>query len=147
MDDSIVAYLDLTGSGIETVSHVKENGRIEVMFMSFEDVPRILRPHGEGEIVEPVDEEWEELRATFLVFHNSARAIIKVHVYRVATSCGFAVPLMEYKGDQMVLHNLWEERGLAEDQLESKLTSIDGLTRLESVAGKPVEEAVAAARE
>src|SRR5688572_11359902 len=58
-----VAYLDLTGSGVETVAHLRENGRLAVMFCAFEGRPRILRLHGRGRIIEPADDEWPAISA------------------------------------------------------------------------------------
>jgi hypothetical protein len=103
VDDHTVAYLDIVGSGAETIAHLRDNGRICVMFCSFEGAPRILRLHGEGEIVLPDDDEFESLLA--LGFHEpeiseSMRAIIRVTVTRIADSCGYGVPLLSYEGER-----------------------------------------------
>ena len=104
LDDHTVAYLDVVGSGAETIAHIRENGRVVVMLCAFEGPPRILRLHGRGEIVPAGDERFEELfeRAGYEPFEvpESHRAIIVVHVTRVADSCGYGVPLMDYVGER-----------------------------------------------
>jgi hypothetical protein len=90
-----VAYLDLTGSGVETVAHVRENGRITLLFSAFEGRPRIVRLYGRGAVVEIDDPEYAALAARFGMF-PSARAVIRVAVSRIADSCGYGVPRFEY---------------------------------------------------
>jgi len=130
----VVAYLDLTGSGIETIAHVKENGRIIVMFCAFDGPPKIVRLHGRGEVIEPGHAEYAELAGNFSS-HPGARAIIRIHVQRIADSCGHAVPLLEYKGDRDQLDK-WTQRkgpdGLAAYRLDKNAKSLDGLAGLES---------------
>src|SRR3954469_23402288 len=103
LDEHTVAYLDIVGSGAETIPHLRENGRIVVMFCAFQGPPRILRLHGTGTVVLPTDPEFDALLATG--FHEPAapearRAIIRVDVARVADSCGYGVPLMAYEGER-----------------------------------------------
>jgi hypothetical protein len=103
LDEHTVAYLDIVGSGAETIAHVRENGRIVIMLCAFEGPPRIVRLHGEGDIVLPDDEDFESLLAAG--FHEpqapeARRAIIRVNVTRVADSCGYGVPLMSYEGER-----------------------------------------------
>jgi len=81
-----VAYVDLTGSGVETIAHVRENQRIVIMFCTFQGPPKILRLHGRARIVEPPDPEFNSLESQFPKF-ASARAIIVVEITRVADSC------------------------------------------------------------
>jgi hypothetical protein len=104
LDDHTVAYLDIVGSGAETIAHIRENGRVVVMLCAFEGPPRILRLHGTGEVVPATDDRFAELfeRAGFEPFEvpESHRAIIVVHVDRVADSCGYGVPLMDYVGER-----------------------------------------------
>ena len=99
-----VAYLDVVGSGAETIAHLRENGRIVVMLCAFDGPPRILRLHGRGEAVLPEDPRYAELvgRAGFEEPGDSAanRAVIRVDVDRVADSCGYGVPLMAYEGER-----------------------------------------------
>ncbi len=102
LDDHTVAYLDLVGSGAETIAHLRENGRIVVMLCAFEGPPRILRLHGRGEVVPAGDARFDELleRCGFRQppVAESRRSIIVVHVDRVADSCGYGVPLMSLRG-------------------------------------------------
>jgi hypothetical protein len=100
LDDHTVAYLDVVGSGAETIAHIRENGRVVVMLCAFEGPPRILRLHGAGEVVPAGDERFAALleRAGFEPFEvpESHRSIVVVAVNRVADSCGYGVPLMDY---------------------------------------------------
>src|SRR3954462_15112381 len=91
-----VAYLDLTGSGIETGAHVRENGRITLMFCAFEGRPLIVRLYGRGRVVQPGDPEWDGLVAHFPGLPG-ARTVVVVDVERIADSCGYAVPVYEFK--------------------------------------------------
>src|SRR3954452_22062265 len=102
VDDHTVAYLDVSGSGAETIAHVRENGRIVVMFCAFEGPPRIVRFHGTGRVVrwdEPEFEEWLE-RCDFAdaSLPESRRSVIVIDVVRVSDSCGYGVPLMSFDG-------------------------------------------------
>ena len=127
-----VAYLDLVGSGAETVAHLRENGRITLLFCAFEGPPKILRLHGRGEELEPGDPGYEELLERFPRYPG-ARAIIRVAVERIADSCGYGVPLYSYQGPRKQLV-AWAERkgeaGLRRYQLEHNLESLDGLPAL-----------------
>ena len=105
-----VAYLDLTGSGIETVAHLRQNGRITIMFCAFEGRPLILRLYGRGRVVEPGDPEWDGLIAGFPEYPG-VRSVVVVDVERIADSCGFAVPLYEYKGERSQLIDYAEQEG------------------------------------
>jgi hypothetical protein len=139
LDDHTVAYLDMVGSGAETVAHLRENGRIVVMLCSFEGPPRILRLHGRGAVVPAGDSRFEELyeRAGFEAPHDveaARRAIILVDVNRVADSCGYGVPLMSYEGERPHME-AWAEKKLrvgGEAEIEAYVArknaeSIDGL--------------------
>jgi hypothetical protein len=97
-----VAYLDLVGSGAETIAHLRENERIVIMFCAFEGPPRILRLHGRGRVLTPGDQQFEQLVAQFEQPENgqSRRAVIVVEVTRIADSCGYGVPLMEYQNQR-----------------------------------------------
>src|SRR6266542_6477568 len=127
LDEHTVAYLDLTGSGIETVAHVRENARIVVMFTSFEGAPRIVRLHGRGDVIEPGDREWERLRALFPARFDFERAIIRVDVRRIATSCGWSIPLMEFTGERETLEKAWDKRDPRAYQAEKNVRSLDNL--------------------
>ena len=125
-----VAYLDLTGSGNETAAHINENGRITIMFCAFEGPPQILRLYGRGTVRLPGDGEWDRLRAHFGGDFVGVRQIVDIEVARVQTSCGFGVPLMEYKGQREKLRE-WAQKkgpdGLHRYREEKNSISIDGL--------------------
>jgi hypothetical protein len=129
-----VAYLDYTGSGAETIAHLRENGRIVLMFCAFNGPPQIVRLHGTGSPVLPDDPEFAVLRSQFGRDGDHAiRAIIDVQVSRVTDSCGYSVPKMELVQDRDLLDQ-WAERKSAE-QIEQywakkNATSIDGLPAL-----------------
>jgi hypothetical protein len=95
-----VAYLDMVGSGAETVAHLRENGRIVLMLCAFEGPPRIVRLHGTGTVLTPRDRRFHELVERFeQPEHPEARrAIVEVEVNRITDSCGYGVPLMTYEG-------------------------------------------------
>jgi hypothetical protein len=128
-----VAYLDLTGSGVETIAHLRENGRIVLMFTAFEGRPQIVRLHGRGRVVVPDDAEFTEL-VQRLPRHPGTRSVIVIDVDRIADSCGYAVPRMDYIADRDVL-DLWSEKkgpeGLLEYRAECNAVSLDGLPGLD----------------
>jgi len=135
LDDETVAYLDLTGSGIETVAHLRQNGRITMMFCAFEGSPNILRIHGKGEAIEPDDPEWDELRGRFPDLPGS-RSVIRVRVERVSDSCGFAVPRYRYEGDRSTLADWAVKKGpeaVAAYKAEKNRKSLDGLPGLRNL--------------
>src|SRR5215475_628414 len=88
VDGCTVEYVDHVGSGAETAAHLRENGRICVMLCAFEGPPRIVRLHGRGEVVPAPDPG------------DGVRAVVRVHVERIADSCGYGVPLMEFVGER-----------------------------------------------
>ena len=129
-----VAYLDLTGSGAETIAHLRDNGRITIMFSAFTGPPRILRIYGTGRVAEPGSEEFATLIERFPGFRG-VRSIITVDVDRVQDSCGYAVPEMEYVRDRTRLDQWAGNR--TEDELEAyrrekNALSIDGLPALDA---------------
>lgn len=129
LDDQTVAYADLAGSGIETVAHVKENGRIVIMFCAFEGAPKIIRFHGRGEVIESAHPEFSTLAASFPDLAG-LRSIIRVHCTRISDSCGFGVPLYQFQGHRSQLSDHWERKGahgLREYQREKNRVSLDGL--------------------
>jgi Pyridoxamine 5'-phosphate oxidase len=130
-----VAYLDLTGSGIETVAHLRENGRIVLMFCAFAGPPKIVRLHGTGEVVLPGSLGWEALRPHF-PDHPGARAIVRVAVARISDSCGFAVPTYTYQADRDILNRSNGSKSpeeLAEYRRKKNTTSLDGLPGLPGI--------------
>src|SRR6516164_6722548 len=105
-----VAYQDYTGSGAETAAHLRENGRIVIMFCALDGPPKIVRLHGRGTLIRPGDERYEELAALF-PFNAGTRAIVHVAVTRVATSCGFGVPLYDFRGPRDTLDRFAAQKG------------------------------------
>ena len=125
-----VAYLDLTGSGNETSAHLRENGRLTLMFCAFAGPPRILRLYGTGTPALPGSPTWALLRPLFPDYPG-ARQLIVADITRVQTSCGFAVPLYEYAGQRDTLLRFAEtkgEQGLESYRQQKNGCSIDGLT-------------------
>jgi hypothetical protein len=132
-DEMTVAWLDLTGSGSETIAHLRENGRIVVMFCAFDGPPQIVRLHGRGRTVLPRDAEWTELAGRF-PNKAGARAIVVVDVTRVSDSCGYSVPFMDYVADRDLLDRWTANKGpakLASYREEKNARSIDGLPALD----------------
>ena len=128
-----VAYLDLTGSGAETIAHLRDDGRICLMFCAFEGPPNIVRLHGRGEVVLPGAPAFDDLAGRF-ADHPGRRAVIRVDVDRVSDSCGYAVPRMTLEGDRQQLVK-WARKkgdgGLAEYRRTRNARSIDGLPALD----------------
>ncbi|MDP8988120.1 MAG: pyridoxamine 5'-phosphate oxidase family protein [Actinomycetota bacterium] len=129
LDERTVAYLDLTGSGAETIAHLRENARITLMACAFEGPPRIVRLYGTGEAVLADDARFAALVACFPPL-SGVRSVVVIALERVSTSCGFGVPLMRVEGDRDLLEQ-WARRkgpeGIASYQAERNATSIDGL--------------------
>jgi Pyridoxamine 5'-phosphate oxidase len=135
-----VAYLDLTGSGAETIAHLRQNGQITIMFCSFEHQPKILRLYGAGRVVLPGEPSWDELAGYFPdpseseAGRDSRRAIIVVDVHRIADSCGYAVPVMELVAERDVLTRWADGKSveeLAAYRAAKNAVSIDGLPALD----------------
>jgi len=124
-----VAYVDFNGSGVETIAHLKENGRIVLMFCAFQGPPNILRLYGHGRVVEPHEAEFAALAERF-PDHENARSIIVVELTRVTDSCGYGVPLFKYEGEREQLHAWARHRGsegLKAYRQEKNRQSVDGL--------------------
>ncbi|MEU6238640.1 pyridoxamine 5'-phosphate oxidase family protein [Kitasatospora sp. NPDC047058] len=137
IDELTLAYLDFGGSTAETIAHVRENGRITLMWCAFEGPPTVVRVHGQGEAVLRDDDRFAELLGYFdpAADGSALRAIVLVKADRVSDSCGFAVPLMDYRSDRD-LHEQYFDRKTDEEfnsYCEGKPyigTSIDGLPAL-----------------
>jgi Pyridoxamine 5'-phosphate oxidase len=137
LDERTVAYLDLTGSGAETIAHLRDNGRITLMFCAFSGPPKILRLHGQGRVIRPGDDRWEDLAARFPT-RRGARAVVVVDVERIADSCGYAVPRYRYAGQRDLLDQWTQARDdatLAAYRAQRNSTSIDDLPALPVAAG------------
>lgn len=133
LDERTVAYLDLVGSGAETIAHLRDNAGIVVMLCAFEGPPRILRLHGTGEVLPADAVEFPDVE----VLPEQPRAVIRVAVQRIADSCGFGVPLMTYAGERPNL-DAWTKgklakhgpRAIEDYKAEKNALSIDGLPAL-----------------
>ncbi len=142
LDDHTVAYLDVVGSGAETIAHLRENGRIVVMFCAFDGPPRILRLHGRGEVVQAADERVRGLLERFDFAEPAAeqarRSVIVVEVARIADSCGYGVPLMSFEGEREHADKWAAKRlrvggpeALDDYQRQKNAVSLDGLPAVE----------------
>ncbi|GAA1759343.1 pyridoxamine 5'-phosphate oxidase family protein [Luedemannella helvata] len=133
-----VAYLDWIGSGAETVAHLRDNGRITIMFCAFQGPPTIVRLHGHGTYVRAEEPAFAELVALFDPPETvGLRGVVTVEVTRVSDSCGFSVPYLAYEGDRDLLVKYWEHRDgdYADDyRVRKNTTSIDGMPALDNPA-------------
>ena len=133
LDARTVAYLDLTGSGVETIAHLRDKGRITIMFCAFEGPPKIVRLYGWGEVLVPGHPDFASLAARFPT-HAGTRSVIRVAVERIADSCGYGVPRYRYEGERQQLLD-WAVRkgpeGLVTYRRANNAHSIDGLPGLD----------------
>jgi Pyridoxamine 5'-phosphate oxidase len=138
-----VGYVDLTGSGAETIAHLRQNGRITIMFCSFGKRAKVLRIYGRGRVVLPGDAGWPDLARCFPAGaekgtrRKGRRSIIVVDVDHIADSCGYSVPVMELSAERDLLTDWADSRSpseLADYRAEKNAVSIDGLPALSSPA-------------
>jgi hypothetical protein len=132
-----VAYLDVTGSGVETIAHLGDDGRITFLFCAFAGAPQLVRLHGRGEAVLPDDPRFADLAARFPA-RPGVRSVIRVDVERVSDSCGWSVPVMDLVGERDTLDRWAVAKGpdgVEEYQRTRNATSIDGLPGLRSASG------------
>jgi hypothetical protein len=138
-----VAYLDYTGTGAETIAHLRENGRITLMFCAFEGPPKIVRLHGKGRFVLPRDEEFANLRAHFSKEEvQGQRSIIVIDVERVSDACGWSVPHLDLRSDRTVLdrhHHRRDDKYFEKYWRTTNATSIDGLPAMVEEQREPTE--------
>lgn len=128
VNDTRVVWLNLTGSGNETAAHVLEDSRMTIMMNAFEGNPMILRLYGQARVIHKRDEDWEKYNSLFEP-NIGARQIFELDIEMVQTSCGFGVPLMEYKGDRTELERWTDKKGEAgvlAYQLEKNTISLNG---------------------
>jgi hypothetical protein len=128
-----VAYLDLTGSGIETIAHLRENGRIIFTFCAFSGSPKIVRLHGMGEVITTGVPDFETLRTLFPDYPG-VRAVVRARLTRISDSCGYAVPRYDYTGERDALIRWAESKGtdgLTRYRREKNVRSLDDLPGLE----------------
>lgn len=124
-----VAYLDLTGSGVETIAHSRENGRIVFMFCAFDGPPKIVRLHGRSEVLLLDSPEFQAVAALFPEYPGQ-RAIVRARLSRISDSCGYGVPRYEHTGERDTLIRSAESKGpegLARYRREKNARSLDGL--------------------
>lgn len=127
-----VGWVDFTGSGVETIAHLRENGRVCVMFAAFAKRPRIVRLHGRGTVALPGDPAYDEVVAQHPE-HPSTRGVIVVDVERVSDSCGYGVPVMDLVGERDLLRLTAASKGrdgMNAYRALKNTTSIDGLPGL-----------------
>jgi len=128
LDNKSVAYLDLTGSGNEAAAHIKNDGRLTIMFCSFENNPLIIRLYGKGRVILPGREDWEKFFPLFEPL-KGYRQIIHLSIESLQTSCGYGVPLYDYAGDRDTIIR-WAEKtgesGLVDYRRQNNKKSIDG---------------------
>ncbi len=134
LGDRTVAYLDQTGSGVETIAHLRENGRIVVMFCAFSGPPRIVRLHGTGRSVLADAADFAKLADNFPGSGGTGvRSIIVIEVGRVSDSCGYGVPLMPFDRHRSTIDE-WSTRkgpdGIRDYWSEKNAVSIDDLPGL-----------------
>ncbi len=126
-------YQDLTGSGIETIAHVRENGRILIMFCAFNGPPKIVRLHGTGSVITPGHSDYEKYDQLFPL-RLGTRAYVRIDVNRISDSCGYSVPLYDFRQDRDVLDK-WAvnkgEEGIKVYRAQKNRLSIDGLPGLD----------------
>jgi hypothetical protein len=122
-------WLNLTGSGNETAAHILDTNRITLMWCSFEGAPLIMRVYGTARVIHKGDKDWADCE-TRLPGSTGARQYFEISVDRVQTSCGYQIPLMDYREDRRALTK-WAEKkgsdGIREYWKKSNATSIDGL--------------------
>ena len=141
LDEHRVAYLDYGGSGAETIAHLRDNGRIVVMFCAFGGPPNIVRLHGKGRAHLLDGPGFAELLAAFPAPAPGVRAVIEVEVDRISDSCGYGVPEMEYVGHRDLLPRFWERKSpeeAADYRARKNAVSIDGLPAIPVTAPSTV---------
>ncbi|MDH6116563.1 hypothetical protein ABH930_000962 [Kitasatospora sp. GAS204A] len=137
LDELTLAYLDFGGSHAETIAHLRENGRITLMWCAFTGPPTVVRVHGRGEPVFRDDPRFAELLGHFAPTADGGglRAVVLVRAERISDSCGFAVPYLEYREDRALHADYFDRKSEAEfaEYCEKKDfvgVSVDGLPGL-----------------
>ncbi len=139
LDGGRVAFLDQTGSGVETIAHLRENGRIVIMFCAFDGPPRIVRMHGRGRAVQAGESGFPALRQRFPGGDGvGVRSVVVVDLERISDSCGYGVPLMSFDGHRPTMDE-WAARkgaeGIERYWAEKNSSSLDGLPGVTAPAG------------
>ncbi len=97
-----VIWLNHTGSGNETAAHVAENGRMTIMWCSFDKKPLILKLYADAKVIHPRDKAWSEICGYFDKF-TGTRQFFDLDISLVITSCGYGVPKFEYLSERDTL--------------------------------------------
>ncbi len=129
VDENTVVWLNYTGSGNETSAHVQENGRMTIMFNSYDKAPMILKLYGHATVIHEKDERWDEMSAHFEP-QVGTRQFFVMKVELVLTSCGYGVPHYEYKGERNTLKKWAEKKGrdvIREYWAENNTVTLDGV--------------------
>jgi len=129
LDDKTVIWLNYTGSGNETSAHVQENGRMTIMFNSYDNTPMIMKLYGQAKVFHSADKDWNTLIAHFPKTEG-ARQVFKLHVELLLTSCGYAVPKYEFVEERKTLEKWVEkkgQKGIKEYWQENNLETLDGV--------------------
>ncbi len=128
LDSTTVAYLDMIGSGNETAAHLQNDGRITLMFCSFDQDPNILRLYGHGEAIGPSNEKWSDIIKHFDEIHGQ-RQLIVATIDSTQDSCGWAIPRYDYLRERDTLREYSKKATpeLLQEKIASQTTSIDGL--------------------
>jgi RimJ/RimL family protein N-acetyltransferase/predicted pyridoxine 5'-phosphate oxidase superfamily flavin-nucleotide-binding protein len=145
IDDKTVVFVDLGGSGVETLAHIRENGRIALMFCAFEGPANILRIHGRARVVAKDDENFADALKAFPQV-SRARAVVKVAIDRVSDSCGWGAPIFEFRGERDQLRRYVEDEPIDEwwaRRFRSNARSIDGFPGLAASSARTTQRAVA----
>jgi hypothetical protein len=142
LDDTTVAYLDLEGSGVETIAHLRQNGRVTIMFCSFTRSAKILRLYGRGRVVVPADPLWSTLLGRFGP-HPGVRTIIVIELDRIADSCGYGIPMITEVADRELLDS-WAQRPEVRTRRTGRAAerrlSIDALPALDPAETDPAHQ-------
>jgi len=129
IDENTVVWLNYTGSGNETSAHVQENGRMTVMFNSFDKAPLILKLYGIATVIHESDDRWDEMSAHF-ESSDGTRQFFEMKVELVLTSCGYAVPKYEFKGERNTLKKWMDQKGregIKEYWAENNVETLNGV--------------------
>lgn len=132
IDEKTVAYLDLSGSGVETIAHIRENNRITVLFCAFEGSPKIIRLYGKGTVITKNSPFFDEHIDRFPKY-SGARAVILIDVIKVSGSCGFSIPIYKFISERDQLIKWSEKRGedwIKDYQKTNNTVSIDSIPAL-----------------
>jgi hypothetical protein len=128
IDEQRAIYLDITGSGNETAAHLLENGRITILFCSFDSKAQIARLYGRGRTIHPGDAKWNEYLAMFPRYEG-VRQIMEIDIEHAMNSCGYGVPHLENLAERETLKKYWQRKDKNPEayQREHNVVSIDGL--------------------